>query len=89
MGYFTSFFNFKARYFSAFWFWCFGDLASAKEHCLAMLCRAECVSPGTGLLSTVMLDKSVEQEVVEEELTFKTYRQRTCKIFLSNTAPGI
>lgn len=45
----------------------FGNLASAREHCLAMLCKAECVSAGTGLLSTVMLDKSVEQKVVEEE----------------------
>lgn len=41
------------------------------------------------LLSTVMLDKSVEQKVVEEELTSKTYRRRICKIFLSNAAPGI
>lgn len=67
----------------------FGNLASAREHCLAMLCKAECVSPGTGLLSAVMLDKSVEQKVAEEELTLKTYRQHICKIFLSNAAPGI
>lgn len=70
-------------------FFFFLNLALAREHCLAMLCKAECVSPGTGLLSAVMLDKSVKQKVVEEELTFKTYRQRICKIFLSNAAPGI
>lgn len=87
--YFTSFFNFRTLYFSIFCFCFFGNLATAKEHCLAMLWKAECVSPGTGLLSTVMLDKSVEQKVVEEELTFKTYRWCTRKIFLSNAAPGI
>lgn len=76
-------------FFSIFCFWFWGDLASAREHCLAMLCKAECVSSGPRLLFTVMLDKSVEQKVAEAESTFKTYGQRISKIFLSNAAPGI
>lgn len=49
-----------------------------------MICKAECASPGTGLRSAagMMLDKSVKQEVLEKELTFKTHTQGTCEIFL-------
>jgi len=49
-----------------------------------MLCKAECASPGIGLLSAVqmMLDKSVEQKVLEEELTFKTHTAH-----MQNTPP--
>lgn len=47
----------------------------AKEHCLAALCKAERASPGMGPFSMawMMLDKSVEQKVLEEKLTFETH----------------